>query len=190
MQARSPLRVEIEPPVAWITLDRPDEGNPISDSVVDALCEAWDRLSHDDSVRAIGIGASGPAFSVGFLPGSPPIDRPFGPKSCGCTLPILVELGGDIASGAFQLIGEADVVLAAQDVVLTVPLDMAARADVLGLRPRLPESQIRRLALLGPVEPLTARLALRLGLIDELLPASSLHRRSMTKLVGLAGSPH
>jgi enoyl-CoA hydratase/carnithine racemase len=188
MEIGAPLRVEIQPPVAWVTLDRPDEGNPISDSLADALRETWDQLSHDVTVRAIGIGASGPAFSVGIASGSRPTDRPFGPKSCGCTLPILVELAGDVGSGAFQLIGEADVVLAAQDVQLTVPLDMAARADVLGLRPRLSESHIRRLALLGPFEPMTAQAAVRFGLIDELLPAAELHPRSMARLIDLAAN--
>jgi hypothetical protein len=56
--------------------------------------------------------ASGPAFSIGILPASRQIERPFGPDSCGCTPPTLVELAGDVGSGAFQLIGEADAVLA------------------------------------------------------------------------------
>jgi enoyl-CoA hydratase len=185
MRARSPLLLEIEPPVAWIILNRPDEGNPICDSLVDALRETWVRLSQDLPVRAMGLRASGPAFSVGVRPGSPP-RKAFGPKTCGCNLPVLVELAGDIASGAFQLLGEADVVVAELDVLLTVPIEMGARADVQALYPRLPEAQIRRLALLGPYEPLTARRAAQLGLIDELVPSVELRRRSNSLLAVLA----
>src|SRR5205823_4655000 len=102
------------------------------------------------------------------------------------TTPVLVELAGDVGSGAFQLLGEADVVLAATDVHLTAPVDPAARVDVSDFRPRLAEQQIRRLAMLGPFEPLSAARAAELGAIDELVPASELRRRSEQLLHELA----
>src|SRR5439155_5362887 len=107
------LRIEMQPPVAWVVLDRPDEGNPIDGELVEMLADAWSVLNRDAAVRAIGVAASGPVFSVGTARDSSPARRDFGPKSCGCTTPVLVELAGDVGSGAFQLLGEADVVLAA-----------------------------------------------------------------------------
>jgi enoyl-CoA hydratase len=180
------LRVEIVPPVAWVTLDRPDEGNPVDSRLVEGLRATWDSLGADDHVRAIGVRANGPVFSAGIADGEPPTARPFGPKSCECDLPVLVELAGDIASGAFQLLGEADEVFASSDVRLTAPLNPRARLDVMHLRPRLSEQQLRRLALLGPFEPLTARRACELGLIDELVAGPDLHRRSVEVLGLLA----
>jgi enoyl-CoA hydratase len=188
MNVKPPVRVEISPPVAWVILDRPEEGNPISESLADALRETWVSLSRDGTLRAIGIGASGPSFSIGTRKGAAPIEGSFGPRSCGCELPVLVELAGDIASGAFQLLGEATFVLAIPDVVLTTPLDMATRIEVRGLRPRISESQIRRLALLGPFEPLTAIRAAQLGLIDELVAPWDMRRRSIAILTALAAS--
>lgn len=180
------LRVEIAPPIAWVVLDRPDEGNPVDAQLMDALCASWESLGADEAVRAIGVRARGPVFSSGVADGCLPTDRPFGPKSCRCDLPVLVELAGDIASGAFQLLAEADEVLASADIRLTAPMSPDARLDVMHLRPRLAEPQIRRLALLGPFEPLTASRACELGLIDELVPAADLHVRSVDALRALA----
>jgi enoyl-CoA hydratase/carnithine racemase len=80
------------------------------------------------------------------------------------------------------LIGEANVVLAAPDIQLTAPVDAAGRLDVLQLRPRLAEPQLRRLALLGAAEPLTASRAAQLGLIDALVPVDDLRQRSLAIL--------
>ncbi|MCU1426864.1 MAG: enoyl-CoA hydratase [Actinomycetia bacterium] len=176
------LRVNVSAAIAWVTLDRPDEGNPIDAMLIDALSDTWQRLALDDTVKAVGLAASGPAFSVGVPAGCPPPNRAFGPKSCGYHAPVLVELEADIASGAFPLIGEADVVLATPDVQFTAPIDAAARVDVARLRPRLAEPQLRRLALLGAAEPLTARRAEQLGVIDALVPAGELRQRSLAIL--------
>jgi enoyl-CoA hydratase/carnithine racemase len=169
------LRVELEPPVAWDMLDRPDGGNPIDDELIHALVEVWNALARDAKVSAIGSAALGPVFSIGVPTDHPPIGGDFGPKSCGCELPVLIELAGDISAGAFQLLGEADVVLAAPDVRFNAPMNPVQRLDVLDLRPRLAEPQPRRPALLGPFEPLGADGAAQLGLIDELVPAADLH---------------
>jgi enoyl-CoA hydratase len=180
------LRVEIAPPIAWIVLDRPDEGNPIDARLIDGLCATWDSLDADEQVRAIGLRANGPVFSSGLANGHLPVAPRFGPKSCNCDLPVLVELAGDIASGAFQLLGEADEVLASTDVRLTAPMNPRARLDVMHLRPRLTEPQLRRLALLGPFEPLTAFRAHELGLIDQLFDGPQLRVRSVAALRALA----
>ena len=184
----SVIRVEVEPPVAWVVLNRPGEGNPIDDALAEALREAWDDLAQDVRVRAIGIAATGPAFSVGVAAGSRVRTDRFGPKSCACSVPVLVALDGDVASGAFQLLGEADVIVSAPDVHLTVSLDPDAHLDVIDLQSRLPGAEVRRLALLGSIEHLTAQRAAQLGLIDELVPRSDLDRRSRELLAALAAS--
>ena len=106
--------------------------------MAEALRDAWDALAQDVRVRAIGIAATGPAFSVGVAAGSRVRTDRFGPKSCACSVPVLVALDGDVASGAFQLLGEADVIVSAPDVHLTVSLDPDAHLDVIDLQSRLP----------------------------------------------------
>jgi enoyl-CoA hydratase/carnithine racemase len=172
--------------VAWLVLNRPDQGNPIDEELVDELAATWTELARDTTVKAIGLGATGPAFSVGAPLGAAHAERAFGPKSCGCYLPVLVELAGDIGSAAFPLLGEADVVVAAPDIRLTMSLDERRRADALHLRPRLPEAEIRRLALMGGFEPLSAQRAAELGAIDTLVARADLHRHAAVRLRAMA----
>jgi enoyl-CoA hydratase/carnithine racemase len=173
-----PLSVDVHPPLAWVILDRPDEGNPVDEALIDALLETWGNIRRNDDVRAIGVGSHGPVFSIGAPFVATSGDRPFGPKSCGCAVPVLVELRGDVGSGAFQLLAEADVVLAAPDVRFTVSLDNSSRLDVVQLSSRVPSAELRRLALLGPVESLTATRASQLGIVSELVSPSRLRQRS------------
>ena len=150
------VRVEIRPPLAWVLLDRAEDGNPVDEALVKALEAAWAQLASDERVSAVGVGASGPAFSVGALPGAATAFRVVGPKSGGCSKPVLVEVAGDVGAAAFALFAEADVVVAADDVHFTAPLDAAERLDVLQLGARVPMNEVVRLALLGPNAPLTA----------------------------------
>lgn len=62
------LRVHADdqvPGLTWITLDRPEARNAYSDAMIDGLCEAFDRLEQDDSVRVVAITGAGRAFSAG-----------------------------------------------------------------------------------------------------------------------------
>jgi enoyl-CoA hydratase/carnithine racemase len=188
----SSLEIEIERPFAWLILSRPEEGNPIDEAMVQSFRKAWCTLDEDEGVRAVAIVARGSKFSVGIPSHSSTSQHNFGPKSCGFWRPVLVELSGDIASGAFQLLGQADVVLAAPGVKLRTLEGLRASVDVKHLSPRLPDQEIVRLALAGSVNPLAADRAAEFGLIDEVVPSSGLRRRSRARLrllVGIDATP-
>lgn len=51
--------------VATLTLNRPQARNALSLGLLEALREAFAGLSQDDSVRAVVLAASGPAFCAG-----------------------------------------------------------------------------------------------------------------------------
>jgi enoyl-CoA hydratase/3-hydroxyacyl-CoA dehydrogenase len=60
------IEVRKEPPIGWIVLNRPHRLNAISPKMVEELEDAVDELSADRSVRVIVItGSGGRAFSVG-----------------------------------------------------------------------------------------------------------------------------
>ena len=59
------LRVEIDGPVATITLDRPDALNALTVPVKVALREALESLDADHSVRAVILTGTGRAFCAG-----------------------------------------------------------------------------------------------------------------------------
>jgi|ERR1035441_5147076 enoyl-CoA hydratase/carnithine racemase len=181
------LQIDVDPPLAWVTMSRSSEGNPIDARTTGAFRAAWVTLAEDERIKAVGICAKGPTFSVGLPASSTTSIEMYGPKSCNFWKPILVELSGDVSSGAFQLLGQADVVIATPGVKLATIPDLAGMTDAHHLGPRLPHPEIARLALLGSTRPMTADRASQLGLFDEIVPFSNLRRRSIERLRLLAG---
>jgi enoyl-CoA hydratase len=57
---------ETDGPLAWITLNRPDKLNAISQQMADELLLATDKAQCDDEVRVIVLKGEGRAFSAGF----------------------------------------------------------------------------------------------------------------------------
>lgn len=61
----SALLVEIVPPVARVTLNRPDRHNAFDETLIAELTDAFTRLGADPAVRAIVISGAGPSFCAG-----------------------------------------------------------------------------------------------------------------------------
>ncbi|MFN3201492.1 MAG: enoyl-CoA hydratase-related protein [Bradymonadia bacterium] len=57
--------LEIDGPIAQITLDRPEARNAYSDAMIDSLVGAFDAVEADPSVRCIVLTGAGKAFSAG-----------------------------------------------------------------------------------------------------------------------------
>jgi enoyl-CoA hydratase/carnithine racemase len=51
--------------IAVLTLNRPQARNTLSESMLDALGDALTAIARDDTVRAVVLGANGPAYSAG-----------------------------------------------------------------------------------------------------------------------------
>jgi enoyl-CoA hydratase len=62
----STIRYELEGPLAWITLNRPDKLNAMSRAMVTELNRAMDAALGDEQVRVILVQGEGRAFSAGF----------------------------------------------------------------------------------------------------------------------------
>ncbi|MDR3556674.1 MAG: enoyl-CoA hydratase [Syntrophobacteraceae bacterium] len=60
-----PVLIEKEPPVAWLTLNRPEVRNALSLEMIGAISGALDRIAADDSVSVLVLRANGPAFCGG-----------------------------------------------------------------------------------------------------------------------------
>lgn len=60
------IRYELEGPLAWITLNRPDKLNAINRAMVAELDRAMDMALGDEQVRVILVQGEGRAFSSGF----------------------------------------------------------------------------------------------------------------------------
>lgn len=61
----SPLLVEVEDQVAWVTMNRPASLNAMSIDLMDGLVDRLRELGADKAVRCVGLRGAGRAFSAG-----------------------------------------------------------------------------------------------------------------------------
>ncbi len=59
------LLVEEDPPLLWITLDRPRNSNALSDEMITSLCHLLREADWDDDVRVIILTGAGKSFCAG-----------------------------------------------------------------------------------------------------------------------------
>jgi methylglutaconyl-CoA hydratase len=59
------LRLDIQKPVARVTLDRPDVHNAFNDELIRQLTETFNELGRRDDVRAVILGGNGRSFCAG-----------------------------------------------------------------------------------------------------------------------------
>lgn len=121
-----PVRFEVADRVATITIDRPERHNAVNRATVDGLVDAWHRVRWDPDIDvAVVTGAGDRAFTAGIdlddewpqPPSSIVIDddiRRIGPKANDCWKPVIVAVNGLACGGAIYLLGEADLIVAAQ----------------------------------------------------------------------------
>lgn len=128
-----PLDIQRQGPVAWLTLNRPDDANSIDAALAEALLNAANQIAADDSVRTVVITGAGRMFSAGgdikaFLVGGDPaaaIDAITTPLHaalrCLASLdkPLLTLVNGPAAGAGMGLAMAGDLVIAARSVHFT-----------------------------------------------------------------------
>lgn len=187
------LVVEVADQVATVTLDRPEVHNAFDPVMIDELARLWKTLRAAADVRVVVVTGSGEkAFctgvdrmSIGEFAFDPLTyedpGRLIGPKSQEMWKPVIAAVNGMACGGAFYILGEADVVIAAEHVTFFDPhvtYGMVAAYEPILLLRRMPFAEVLRMALTGTGERVSAATAQRLGLVsevttaDELLPAA------------------
>jgi enoyl-CoA hydratase/carnithine racemase len=183
------IRYEADGGVARVTLDRPEVHNAFDPAMQDELAALWRALRHDDDVRAVVLTGSGDkAFCTGIdraTAGDFSYDpltyedpgKLLGPKSQGLWKPVVAAVNGMACGGAFYLLGESDVVLAAEHATFFDPhvtYGMVAAYEPILLLPRMPFGEVLRMALAGAHERMSAQRAMAAGLVSEVVPAADL----------------
>ena len=183
------LALDVTDHVATVTLDRVEVHNAFDPEMTAELARVWQTLRTADEVRAVVVtGAGEKAFCTG-------IDRssveefgldPFtyedpgkllGPKSQGLWKPVVAAVNGMACGGAFYVLGEADVILAAEHATFFDPhvtFGMVAAYEPILLLRRMPFGEVLRLALAGSYERVSATTAREIGLVSEVLPMAEL----------------
>jgi methylglutaconyl-CoA hydratase len=184
--------------VAWVWLNRPDQRNPLTPELVDALTDAVGRLGEDPDTRALVLAGRGSAFSAGgdlaslramaedsyqrnFLDGQV-LHRMF-QRLDECPCPVVARVHGPALGGGTGLAACADVVVASERAVFgctEVRVGIVPAVIAPYLLDKLGASAARRYLVTG--ERLTAVQARAVGLAHEVVPADQLDAAVATLL--------
>lgn len=185
------LRVEMRDRVGYVTLDRPERRNALSNAVMAGLVETFCDFDGDDDVWAVLItGAGDQAFSAGrdlkelaggdaggAPPPSPMRQRMRNPFEVvyECRKPVIAALNGWTVGGGLELAMACDVRLAAQHARLALPEALRGMGANFGsvVLPRLVPMGIAY-DMLYTGRTLSAEEAAHWGLVNRVVPGTEL----------------
>jgi enoyl-CoA hydratase/carnithine racemase len=202
--------------VAWVTLNRPDVLNAFDLTMMEEVRACWRDLRDNDDVRAVVLtGAGDKAFCTGvdrtaMDVGNP--DRPHDigqrgatplhtddpgdwlpPKTAGdLWKPVIAAVNGIACGGAFYLLGQADIIIAAEHATFFDPhtsYGMAAVFEPMMMLQRMPIGEVLRMSLMGIHERMSARRAHEIGLVQELVAGEDLAEAARHVAETIAAQP-
>lgn len=199
-----PARFELpneHPHVAVVTIDRPDRANCLDPETLRDLAASWKRINEDEEIRvAILTGAGDRVFCAGMdmnktIPASQalargekidPLDfeglRAVGHATLVKTqlrVPLIAAVNGHARAGGFDLMLGAELRYAVPEATFAleeVALGLYPTGQATIALPRQIDS-VHANHLLYTAEPIDAEHALRIGLLNELVPADRLMAR-------------
>ena len=190
--------------VLTITLNRPDQLNSFTDVMRAEFAALWAYAREEGDVHVMVLRANGErAFSTGvdvkegtflsdnvFMRRDPGAD--LSPKHNGCWKPLICAVHGMAAGGALYWLNEADIIIASEDAQFFDPhvsYGMVAALEPIGLAHRLPIGEVLRMVLLGLDERMSAKRALEIGFITEIVGRDALWDRAHDLAERIAAKP-
>jgi len=185
-----PIRFALADHVARVTIDRPEVLNAIDVASERELQALWARIEADPEVRVVVLTGTGErAFSAGAdlkeRPGASQLDywateRPggFGGIALRETLdvPVIARVNGHALGGGLEMALGCDLIIAAEDATFGLPEARVGRLPLDGgmtlLQRQVPFHQAMGMLLTG--RRISAAEALRIGLINEVVPRAEL----------------
>lgn len=179
-----------EPHIAVLTIDNPAKRNAMSREMMARLAGYWDELEHSDC-RAIVITGSGEkAFNAGAdvsgdLSASEEMARMINRsllKTSAYPKPIIAAINGVCAGGGVELMLSSDIRVAAPHARFGLPEVKWAIYPFGGATAKLVHQigYVHAMKLLLTAEMIDAEEAVRIGLINEIVPADALLERALT----------
>jgi enoyl-CoA hydratase/carnithine racemase len=187
--------------VRLLTLNRPEARNSLAAELIDALSTSLREADADPAVRAIVLTGADPAFCAGLDLKALAADGPdylqlFHDDHCirlvgELATPVVGAVNGAACTGGLEIALGCDFLVASERAVFA---DTHARVGVLpdgGMTARLPDrvgtAWARRMSLTG--ELVDADLALRIGLVTEVVPHVDLLPRALALAARIADAP-
>lgn len=195
---------ELKDHVLTITLNRPDRMNSFNDTMRSEFRSLWRFADDHDDVHVIVLRANGDrAFSTGVdvHEGITISDNPFSkrdpgvdlsPKQNGCWKPLVCAVHGMVAGGALYWLNEADIIISSDDAQFFDPhvsYGMVSALEPIGLAHRIPIGEVLRMVLVGLDERMSAKRALEIGFVSEVLPREELWNRAQVLAERIAAKP-
>ena len=214
MPTTETLLVDIADGVAVVTLNRPEVMNSFNALMRTELTALWAALRTDDEVRCILVtGAGDRAFCTGidrteamaeidttsdsldgyvtpFMFDDP--GKAMCPKANDLWKPVVAAVNGIACGGAFYLLGEADIILAADTATFFDPhvtYGMTAAFEPIQLVGKMDFGDLVRMSLMGASERLSAAKAQAAGLVSEVTAPEDLMASAMWVARTIAESP-
>jgi 2-(1,2-epoxy-1,2-dihydrophenyl)acetyl-CoA isomerase len=183
------LRVEVDGPVAIVTLDRPEALNALTVPVKVALREALESIAVDRAVRAVILTGAGRAFCAGQDlaeregPDAAPLEvevreryNPIVRALRSMPQPVIAAVNGVAAGAGASLAFACDLRIAAEGARFVLAFGRIGLVPDSGASWFLPRlvgaARAAELALVG--DPVTAEDALRIGLVSRVVPGATL----------------
>jgi len=196
VSAAQPIAAQAEPVllrrdeggVATLTLNRPTARNALSLALMGALQDALDGIRTDDSVRVVVVNAAGPAFCAGHdlremraNPSPEAADHLF--RTCARLMtslvrlpkPVIAQVHGIATAAGCQLVASCDLAVCTDDARFATPgvqIGLFCSTPMVALSRAVPRKAAMEMLLLG--EPIDAAEALRIGLVNRVVPAAAL----------------
>ena len=199
------VKLTIEPPIAWITLNRPEKLNAINSKMINELIAVVNKLGAEpfDRVRVVVIKGAGKAFSAGadltMFSNEEPTEAYLTSRMLQeltnrlerLNKPVIAMIHGYALGGGLELALACDMRIASEDAILGLP------EVTLGLIPGSGGvKRLVRLIGLGKAKELiltgaklTAKEAEKLGIVNRVVPINELENETRTIALKLAEEP-
>jgi enoyl-CoA hydratase/carnithine racemase len=174
--------------IASLTLNRPKARNALSLGLMGALQEALDAIREDTSVKVVILKGAGPAFCAGHdlkemraAPGREAAEEVF--RTCARLMltiarlpqPVIAQVHGIATAAGCQLVATCDLAICAEEARFATPgvqIGLFCSTPMVALSRAVSRKSAMEMLLVG--EPIDAAEALRIGLVNRVVPSGNL----------------
>lgn len=178
--------------VGVVTLNNPARRNVLSRAMLGALCDRFNELATDATIKCLVLRAVGPVFSAGhdlaeiLSLGADETDELF--ALCTSVMeairlapqPVIAEVRGTATAAGCQLAATCDLVVASSDATFATPgvkIGLFCSTPAVALSRVVPTKKALEMLLTGT--PISADEAERIGLVNRVVPPEELSQRTL-----------
>ena len=190
---------EVENSTAIITLNRPERRNSINQALLSGLYDSIEKVAKTDDIRVAVITGNGKSFCSGIDLAVIGKENIFDPRGDGkdmpeifasCHKPIIGAINGHAITGGFEIALNCDFLIGSEQAMFA---DTHARVGIhpgWGMSQLLQDAVGRRMAMQMSLtcQFIDAQTALRVGLLNEVVPQESLMQRAKEIAAQICGN--